>query len=189
MNFLNRMGVLGLTAAALTGCSSAKVAEPLTAKLAGDDIDAQMEFWHTLEERPLTSNDEAFHAVLLFTDGSDASKSYDERVAALKGRKFLPANFDESADRAVGRGTTAMLLVGILHIKGGIIMQAFGPSPRYALRELQYLQVVPPSSEQQTFSGAQFVSLIGRAEDYQRQNPFKSSGGNSASQPEIVASK
>jgi len=50
-------------------------------------------------------------------------------------------------------------------------MRVFGPSPRYAVRELTYQAVFPPSSPQQTFSGAEFVGIIGRIEDYERGNP------------------
>src|SRR3954469_3490700 len=58
------------------GCHNAKVAEPLTANLSGSDPDAQMEFWHTLATRNLTSNDEAFHGLLLFIDSEDPAKDY-----------------------------------------------------------------------------------------------------------------
>jgi hypothetical protein len=47
-------------------------------------------------------------------------------------------------------------------------MRLFGPHDRYAVRELQYAGVYPPSSPQQTFSGQEFLGIIGRAEDYQR---------------------
>ena len=47
-------------------------------------------------------------------------------------------------------------------------MRLFGMHPRYAVRELEYASVFPPSSPQQTLSGAEFLGIIGRAEDYQR---------------------
>jgi hypothetical protein len=43
-------------------------------------------------------------------------------------------------------------------------------NPRYATRELMYLDLYPPSSPQQTFSGTEFLGIIGRIEDYQRGN-------------------
>ena len=39
---------------------------------------------------------------------------------------------------------------------------------RYATRELVYLELYPPSTPNQTFSGAEYVGIIGRIEDYQR---------------------
>jgi hypothetical protein len=56
----------------------------------------------------------------------------------------------------------------VLSIKGGLTMRVFGPHPRYAERELEYAGLFPPSSPQQVFSGAEFLGIIGRAEDYQR---------------------
>src|SRR5439155_1467758 len=82
---------------ACAGCHSAKVAEPLTAKLGGNDPDAQMEFWHTLATRNLTSNDEAFHGLLLYIDGQDPATAYNGRVNALKSRALLDASFNQPA--------------------------------------------------------------------------------------------
>src|SRR5687767_5413170 len=67
------------------GCQtpSTRVPDSLTAKFGGSDPDAQMDFWHELTEKPLTSNDDAFHGLLLYMDGADDAKSYDERVDNL----------------------------------------------------------------------------------------------------------
>jgi hypothetical protein len=54
----------------LGGCQSARVDRPLTAELGGSDEDTQLEFWHSLAQQPVTSNDDAFHGLLLFLDGS-----------------------------------------------------------------------------------------------------------------------
>jgi hypothetical protein len=70
----------------LTGCQSARVAEPLAAKLGGNEPDAQMEFWHQLADQPVTSNDDAFHGLLLYLDGADAAADYASRVQTLKDR-------------------------------------------------------------------------------------------------------
>lgn len=169
----------------LPGCQSAHVESSLTENLGGDGVEQQLEFWHTLATRKLTSNDDAFHALLLYVDQKDEAKTYDQRVAALKSRNMLPANFSEPADVAVTRGTLSVAIVNILQLKGGVVMQLFGPTPRYATRELQYVGLYPDSSPNQTFSGDQFVSIIGRIEDYQRVNAFEVSGGNANSQPKV----
>src|ERR1700712_4830597 len=94
----------------LAGCHSAKVAEPLTAKLGGSDPDSQMEFWHTLAERNLTSNDEAFHGLLLYLSDADPATDYAGRVTVLKSRGLLDANFHQPADQAVERGILAQAI-------------------------------------------------------------------------------
>jgi hypothetical protein len=161
----------------LSGCGeSVQVGEPLTAQLAGDDLDARMEFWHAMSERPVASNDEAFHALLLFFDGQDTAATYEERVATLQERGMLPASFSESAAAAVKRGTLATAIMAGLEIQGGVVYQTLalvgGPNPRYAAKELQYMGLYPTGSDQMIFTGADLIDIIARAEDYQRRvNP------------------
>ncbi|MDB5292925.1 MAG: hypothetical protein JWL69_4166 [Phycisphaerales bacterium] len=161
------LAAVALAAALLCGCQASHVAQPLTAKLSGNDPDTQLEFWHALAERHVASNDEAFHGLLLYVDGKDDSADYAARVATLKSRKMLPANFNSPAGNGVQRGVLAVAIVQALHLKGGWVMHVFGNRPRYALRELEFEGVYPPSSDFQTFSGTEFVGIIGKMEDYQ----------------------
>src|SRR5688572_28424380 len=165
-----RLVALGL-ALLVSGCKSAHVAEPLTQELDGDDADSQLEFWHQLSGRTITCNDEAFHGLLLYVDGTDPYETYEQRVAALKARKMLPASFDQPANQAVHRGVLAMAICRALDIKGGVNLRLLGPTPRYATRELMYAGIYPMSSPRQTFSGTEFLGIMGRVEDWQRGNP------------------
>ena len=81
---------------------------------------------------------------------------------------MLPSDFDAPAEAAIRRGTLAVGIVRLLSIEGGLTMQIFGPRPRYAVRELEALGIYPPSSPQQTFSGAELLGIVGRVEDHQR---------------------
>jgi hypothetical protein len=150
------------------GCTAARVDRPLTAELGTDDPDTQLEFWHTLAQQPVTSNDDAFHGLLLFLDGADPATDYAGRVDALKQRRLLPKGFSQPAEQAVDRGTLAVALSRALEIRGGVVMALTGPSPRYATKELVFLGIYPPSSPNQTFSGTEYLGIIGKAEDYQR---------------------
>jgi hypothetical protein len=155
----------------LTGCHTAQVAEPLTQKLGASDPNTQMEFWHQLADRPVTCNDEAFHGLLLYIDGKDDNADYAARVASMKSRGLLPASFDRPASESVSRGNLAIAITRALNIKGGAIMRLGGSNiPRYATRELIYLEIYPPSSPQQTFSGTEFLGIIGKVEDWERGN-------------------
>jgi len=162
-NLFVLVAALGL----LGGCQAAKVAEPLTAELAGNDPQSRVAFWHTLAERPVVSNDEAWHGLLLLVDDQDPAEDYAGRVEQLKSRDMLPAGFDRPADEAVRRGDLAIAICRILKINGGVIMRIIGPIPRYATRELVYREIYQISSPQQTFSGTQFLAVIGRVEDLQ----------------------
>ena len=90
------------------GCQSVHVHESVIAKFPGSDTDSQLNFWHELASRHLTSNDDAFHGLLLYLDSKDDSKDYAQRVETLKSRGMLPASFDEPADMAIKRGHLAV---------------------------------------------------------------------------------
>ena len=164
----------------LTGCRTTRVADPLTNRFGGNDPDMQMEFWHNLADRPITCNDEAFHGLLLYLDGDDPTTTYDERIELMKRRRMLPWRFKEGPDQALQRGTLAVAITRSLEIKGGLVMRITGPTPRYATRELQYMGLYPPSSPNQTFSGSEFLGIMGKIEDYQL--------GDTADQPAGVMS-
>lgn len=153
-----------------SGCAhhNARISQALPEQLYASNAEAQMDFWHTVAERKLTSNDEAFHGLLLYFDGSDPTRSYAERVRLLKSRRMLAATFDRPADEAVTRGTLAIAIARALPIKGGVMMRLTGGAdPRYATRELQSAGVFPVSSLNQLFSGAEFVGVVGKLDDYQ----------------------
>jgi hypothetical protein len=166
----------GLLLALLAGgCQSARVQQPLSAKLAPatapNSPAAQIEFWHTLNDQPLASNDDAFHALLLYFDGKDDAADYAARVQTLKARHWLANDFAEAGDRAVHRGTVAQALVTALKFKGGVTMRLLGSSPRYALRELQFRGLLPDSSLNQVFTGGELVGVIGKVEDLRTGDP------------------
>lgn len=153
------------------GCGTARVSRTVVADLSADDQDTQIEFWHTLATKPVCSNDDAFHAIILDLDGTDPNADYAARVAALKARGLVLKSFNQPANDGVTRGVIAVALCQAANIKGGLIMHLTGPNERYCLRELRYMGLLPPSSTNQTFSGVELVGVIGRFEDYQRGNP------------------
>ena len=113
----------------------------------------------------------------MFLDGDDPAADYAGRVRELKSRRMLPSNFAQPAVQAVDRGTLAVAILKALDIKGGLALRLFGPSPRYAVRELVFLELYPPSSPNQTFSGVEFLGIIGKLEDYQRQQGIEQDTG------------
>jgi hypothetical protein len=160
------VAVLGLWLVA--GCQAPRAGKALSPAMASSEPDAQLEFWHSLADDPIASNDAAFHGLLLYLDGKDDAKDYPSRVATLKQRKLLPASFNEPAEAAVRRGTLAVAILKVIDERGGLTMRVLGPTPRYAVRELQFMGLYPPSTPNQSFSGNEFLGIIGKLEDYQR---------------------
>jgi hypothetical protein len=150
------------------GCATSRAPEPLARTIEQDTPASRMSFWHRMTDQPVACNDDAFHGLLLYADKSDPSASYADRVEKLKARGWLSKSFDRPADEAVTRGTLAVAIVKILKLRGGWVLLLTGPTPRYAVRELVYRGVYPQSSPQQTFSGLEFIGIIGRVEDFRR---------------------
>ncbi|MGF1452140.1 MAG: hypothetical protein ACFB21_08730 [Opitutales bacterium] len=188
LRLFQRFGLAGSLLAGIAlsgGCQTAQVGEPLTAELAGSSPEEQMDFWHSLHQRPVACNDEAFHAILLFFDGEVSANSYNGRVDALQSRGWLPSGFSEPAESAVTRGTLSVILAQALEIQGGVWMRIFGPSPRYATRELEHLRLLADSSPQQSISGDMLIGLISRAEDYQRAHNLRAPAPQLPPAPEV----
>jgi hypothetical protein len=139
-----------------------------------DDTPAShTEFWYRLSRRPVTSNDEALHGLLLYLDKGDPAADYPQRVKLLQARGLLADNFGRPANQAVTRGDLAVALTKILGLKGGLTSRLFGASPRYAVRTLESSGIYPQSSPEQTFSGAEFCGIIGRVHDIQDGDPTR----------------
>jgi hypothetical protein len=156
-----------LSALILSGCNQAH-SEPMSKEMMANDPDSQINFWQSLNDIPVCSNDAAFHGLLLYFYNTDENADYTGRVQTLKSHKMLPNDFNEPADMGIKRGTLAYALCQALGIKGGVTMRVLGPNGRYAVRELQFMNLYPSGSQQQTFSGTEYVGIMGRIEDFQR---------------------
>lgn len=150
----------------LGGCSRTVVKDPLETNYPVTDDAAELAFWHSLPSRSAVSNDEGLHGLLLLADGVDEAGSYEARVQKAKDRGWLSAGFDEEKDLAMRRGVLARCVVVICKIKGGVMLQALGPTERYSTRELGAMGVIPSgSSENQSITGLEYMSVIAAAQD------------------------
>ena len=129
-------------------------------------VTGQLDFYPSLPGRSAITNDEALRGVILFADGVDPRESYEQRVGYLQERGWLPAWFEEPANRLVQRGRLASVLSKAAEIDGGVMYNVTAGAPRYANRELVYLGIMDGGTEQQVVSGLQFLSILGRMEDY-----------------------
>src|SRR5438046_10671530 len=92
---------LAIMLVTLTGCAAPRAGKALAPAMASSEPDAQLEFWHSLADEPIASNDAAFHGLLLYLDTKDDAKDYPSRVTMRKQRKMLPGNVHEPAEGAV----------------------------------------------------------------------------------------
>jgi len=152
--------------AALSGCARSIVTDALPTNYDRTDPAAEVVFYHNLANMNKVSNDEALHALTLLADDEDPTLDYDARVKAAKERGWLNPDFNQPPDLVAQKGLVAECLVRMLQIEGGVWLKLLGPTPRYSVRELVNLGVMPEeSSERQAMSGAEFVGILGRARD------------------------
>jgi len=156
---------------ALAGCETTRRASPLVTDYDQQNAEAELDFWHGLADQPVTTNNDAFHGLIEFHEGVDPHRTYEDRVAWLTDQGFLDAGYQGQADQAINRGTVAQILARMLEIEGGVTMRLIGAHPRYATRELIYLEIMRRGTAQQGLSGIQFVGLVGRAHDYNGRVP------------------
>jgi hypothetical protein len=152
--------------ATLSGCARSIVTDGLSTNYDRTDPAAEVVFYHNLANMNKVSNDEALHALTLLADDEDPTLDYDARVEAAKARGWLNPNFNQPPDLVAQKGLVAECLVRMMQIEGGVWLTLLGPTPRYSVRELVNLGVMPEeSSERQAMSGAEFVGILGRARD------------------------
>lgn len=150
----------------LAGCARTVVENPQNTSYQPNDVNAQLDFWHNLDQRSAISNDEAMHAVLILADETDPTTSYEERLAELKSRGWISENFDEQPDIAVQRGTLARMVAFAIDAPQGVMSDIFNRSPRYALQDLIAIGVMPAGSQLQVIDGREFLGVMALAQDY-----------------------
>ncbi len=155
---------------------------------------AELDFLGNLAERTVVSNAEGVYALMLYveaegpldehstsphTSGTNIPSnpdtashsrqvvSYADRIAEARRRGWVAHNWDEPGDLAMQRGTLARAMAEICKVRGGVMMRLTGSTARYATRELAYLGILSPGSEQQTMTGGEFTSILSKAQDYQ----------------------
>src|SRR5438034_10659414 len=57
----------------IVGCASVPAGKSVVSDVSAKPNASDVEFWHTLQDRPLATNDDAFHGLLIYLDGSDPS--------------------------------------------------------------------------------------------------------------------
>lgn len=152
------------SAMVLGGCQRTMVENPAAAQFPASE--EQLEFLDALETQRVVSNDDALHGLLMFADADADLRTWDERLARARELGWVSEKDDPAANESVTVGRVSSVLCRVLDIDGGLTMRLFGPSPRYATRELVYLRLLTDRTEYQTLSGLEFLDLLSRAEDY-----------------------
>ncbi|MDC7227357.1 MAG: hypothetical protein PQJ61_11400 [Spirochaetales bacterium] len=106
-------------------------------------------------------------AVYLITVGSGAvneSASISEAMSTAAEEKWISKRAD--ADDSISLGEVSYIIMKSLKIRGGLMYKLF-PSPRYAVRELAYLEIVTGQAHPgDNLSGEDVMNILSRAIDF-----------------------
>ncbi|MFP3937995.1 MAG: hypothetical protein ACLFVW_06600 [Phycisphaerae bacterium] len=119
-------------------------------------------------EREVSENDAA-RGMLLLLDIDDSGWTFDRRVEELRKRDVVPAHWEMDAHRPVTRGRLARMAYSVCDLRGGIINEIAGPTPRYCLREMVFVDMMSPGSVHGRVGGMETVALLSRADVYIRE--------------------
>jgi hypothetical protein len=89
----------------------------------------------------------------------------DAQAAYLKDQNYLPKRMRDTFDpmKPLRRGLTAYVLRKVLNVKGGIFLNIFKESERYALKELTYDGIMSSGNIHEILSGDELASTMTRA--------------------------
>jgi hypothetical protein len=95
-------------------------------------------------------------------DGFERQKQFliDNRFLSPKASRFF------TKEAPLSRGVFARMLINALDIKGGLTLRVFGPSERYAHRELVYENIMVSGDPGEYMSGRELVYSFIQAVDY-----------------------
>jgi hypothetical protein len=157
---------IAAAALALAACERSRVEDSAVERFPRGT--QELDFIDALNNQVVVTNDDALHGLISFADGTDLSTTYEGRVEVAQRKGWLPAGWSRPGDESAQVGWMAVAGCRILGVKGGVTMRLTGPTPRYATKELVFMDVIPLRTENQSLSGKEFVDYLNRLERFQR---------------------
>ena len=121
-----------------------------------------------LADQPLVTVSDAYRAVLILADGTEANRSFAERQARLTERGIIRSAWNLEADDYIDRGSVAFMIAKVAGVTGGINRVMLGSwglgDRRYALRELQYRGLIAGGTDYAYLSGGEMLGILHRAD-------------------------
>ncbi|MFM1831450.1 MAG: hypothetical protein RLZZ558_1790 [Planctomycetota bacterium] len=124
--------------------------------------DDELDFLAAVERMPAVTNNDALHGFFLLQDGSDPHADFESRVAEGRRRGWFPMGTPTRANEAAKIGWMATAGCRVMDVRGGLSMNLLGPLPRFATRELVYMEILPLRTENQILTGGEFVDYLNR---------------------------
>ena len=111
---------------------------------------------------------DGLQGVILLCVGRRPDMSYKACLNYMTEKQVAPPDWGTryAENSPLTRGMLAHMLVRALGITGGVTMQVFGTSQRYALRECNKLGIIEKGSQYSRVSGREFLSILRKADEH-----------------------
>ncbi len=161
-----RVAVLAAVTAA--GCATARtVIENSATDRFGADAD-ELDFWDVIATQRVVTNHDALYGLLLAASGA-APEGYEARLEEARRRGWIAGARTPPANESATVGMIAVAACDLIDAGGGLVMRLLGPAPRSCTREIVYLDLLPPRTENQSMTGLEFIDLLSRIEQFNRE--------------------
>lgn len=106
--------------------------------------------------------------------GKPSDAPHAELLKALQEKGIARADWELKEGDKVTKGVLAYLLVKTLGISGGLTMTILGVSQRYALREMDYHQIIIGRYTEEYVTGREILDVMTRAEMFKKEGSLDS---------------
>lgn len=117
-------------------------------------------------QKRIVYNYDAAKAMVILMQVDEEYIALDAQVGYLREQGLIPrrAAFDPALP--LRRGLLAYMVRQALGVPGGVALHLFGPSQRYALKELSVQGLISPGLTRDLISGEEFVQVMNQAVQY-----------------------
>jgi hypothetical protein len=164
------MAIVTGLAGALAGCNTAG-SDPWVGR-----TDLPEETWkgtpdaiffnYLVTEVPVLSQNDAYHAMLIWAEGEDPTDNFGDRLVELEKRGLVDKGWIHDPAAPITRGRVASMVVRYYDVRTSVALLLVGPSERAARRELEYRNVMAAGGgDWANLSGAEFVNVLKKADE------------------------
>lgn len=132
--------------------------------------DADLAFWRDLSEKEVATWGDAVLLGAALRQADRPVTGFTEAEKFLQESGLLSGIVIRPAAAPLRRGTTALLFLRLVEIRGGFWYRLLPNSERYAHREAVFQGLMAAEKSAMFISGAELVSIFTRAQDYQIKN-------------------
>ena len=161
----SRLGPLLLLLLA-AACARTTLKSSVATEHGGTDEFAELDFWDGISQARLVTNRDALHALLLSVEQAQGGADYAAEVQQARKGGWVKESWDKPANETAQTGLIARAICLEYDIEGGVTMRVFGPRPRYAVRQLTWLGLLPTRGTKEALSGLELIALLSNVEDF-----------------------